>query len=83
MNPSTFMVAARASARLSVFYATSRHPILCEHQATEADECCFEFNWRCASQSIAAGNASLAAWLLRWCAAAVGLPEQCELALAS
>ena len=63
-----------------MFCATSRDPILCEHQATEADNCYFGSNCRCAAPSSAAGDASLAAWLWRWSAAAVGLPEHSDLA---
>ena len=74
------MPAARAGARSSVFCATSRDPILCEHQATEADNCYFDATCRCAAPSAAAGDTSLAAWLWRWSAAAVDLPAQYDLA---
>ena len=67
-------------ARSSVFCATSRDPILCEHQATEADNCYFGSDCRCAAPSAAANDASLGAWLWQWSAAAVALPEQNNLA---
>ncbi len=77
--PRALTWARRAGARSSVFCATSREPILCEHQAYEADNCYFGSDCRCAAPSAAAGDAALAAWLWRWSADAVALPAQCDL----
>jgi len=78
-RPRALTWARRAGARSSVFCATSREPILCEHQAYEADNCYFGSDCRCAAPSAAAGDAALAAWLWRWSADAVALPAQCDL----
>ena len=69
-----------AGARSSVYCATSRDPILTERgQSTEADNCYFGSDARCASPSRHALDLELGGQLWRWSAEAVKLPREFEI----